>query len=133
MNCGAMRPTLPAFRFGIRSGMQAECTRGRRVTRIYDIADDFVERYAVLDPVSATGEGIAGHDHELTDYSPAGSDARVALAREARAALDAAAQNGERDRIAAEMMTERLDLVVSQYEQGEELRDLRVLGSPLQS
>ncbi|MDQ1467906.1 MAG: hypothetical protein QOH10_2321, partial [Actinomycetota bacterium] len=103
------------------------------MTKIYEIADDYVERSAALDPVSATAEGIAGHDHELTDYSPAGSDARVALARETVAALDRAAPSGERDRIAAESMRERLDLVVSQHEQGEDLRDLRVLGSPLQS
>jgi uncharacterized protein (DUF885 family) len=103
------------------------------VTKIYEIADDYVERSAALDPVSATGEGIAGHDHELTDYSPAGSEARAALARTTVAALDAAPVAGDRDRIAAEMMRERLDLVVSQHEQGEELRDLRVLGSPLQS
>jgi uncharacterized protein (DUF885 family) len=103
------------------------------VTKIYEIADDYVERYAALDPVSATGEGIAGHDHELTDYSPAGTAARVALARETLAALDAANEAGDRDRIAAEMMHERLELAVSQEEQGEELRELRVLGSPMQS
>ena len=103
------------------------------MTKIYEIADDFVERSAVLDPVSATGEGIAGHDHELTDYSPAGSDARAALAHDALSALDAAPVAGDRDRIAAEMMRERLALAVSQHEQGEDLRDLRVLGSPLQA
>jgi uncharacterized protein (DUF885 family) len=103
------------------------------VTKIYEIADDYVERYAALDPVAATGEGVAGHDHQLTDYSPAGTAARVALARETLAALDAATAAGDRDRIAAEMMHERLGLVISQEEQGEELRDLRVLGSPMQS
>jgi uncharacterized protein (DUF885 family) len=110
-----------------------EAARGTSVTRIYEIADDYVKRSAALDPVSATGDGIAGHDHELTDYSPAGAETRTALAREALAALQAAAATGERDRIAAEMMRERLDLAVSQNEQGEELRDLRVLGSPLQA
>lgn len=103
------------------------------MTRIYEIADDYVERNAALDPVGATGEGIAGHDHELTDYSPEGTEARVALARETLAALAVAHEEGDRDRIAAEMMRERLDLVVSQHEQGEDLRDVRVLGSPLQS
>ncbi len=103
------------------------------MTRIYEIADDYVEHSAALDPVSATADGIAGHDHELTDYSPAGSETRTALAREALAALEAAPATGDRDRIASEMMRERLDLAVSQNEHGEELRDLRVLGSPLQA
>jgi uncharacterized protein (DUF885 family) len=103
------------------------------VTKIYEIANDYVERSAALDPVGATGEGVAGHDHELTDYSPEGSAARAALARETLLALDAETPAGDRDRIASEMMRERLELAVSQYEHGEELRDLRVLGSPLQS
>jgi uncharacterized protein (DUF885 family) len=103
------------------------------VTKIYEIANDYVERSAALDPVGATGEGVAGHDHELTDYSPEGSAARAALARETVLALGAETPAGDRDRIASEMMRERLELAVSQYEHGEELRDLRVLGSPLQS
>ena len=103
------------------------------MTKIYEIADDYVDRSAALDPVSATGDGVAGHEHELTDYSPAGSEARVAAARDTLTALAGAAPTGERDRIAAEMMRERLELAVSQNEQGEDLRDLRVLGSPLQS
>jgi len=103
------------------------------VTKIYEIANDYVERSAALDPVGATAEGIAGHDHELTDYSPEGSAARAALARETLLALDAETPAGDRDRIASEMMRERLELAVSQHEHGEELRDLRVLGSPLQS
>jgi uncharacterized protein (DUF885 family) len=134
MNCGAMRPTLPASCSQPRSRpAEINDREGTTVTRIYDIADDFVERSAALDPIGATGDGIAGHEHELTDYSPEGAEARVALARETLVALDAAVVAGDRDRIAAEMMRERLDLAVSQYEQGEELRDLRVLGSPLQS
>ncbi|HEX4491439.1 MAG TPA: DUF885 domain-containing protein [Acidimicrobiia bacterium] len=103
------------------------------MTRIYDIADEYVERYAALDPVSATAEGIAGHDHELTDYSPAGSDARDALARETLAALAAASVEGDRDRIASEVMRERLELGTLQHDEGDELRELRVLGSPMQS
>ena len=103
------------------------------MTKIYEIADDYVERSAALDPIGATGEGVAGHDHELTDYSPEGSAARGALARETLLALEAETPAGDRDRIASEMMRERLDLAVSQHEQGEDVRDLRVLGSPLQS
>lgn len=103
------------------------------MTKIYEIADGYVERSAALDPVSATSDGVAGHDHELTDYSPAGSEARATAARETLTTLAGATPTGERDRIAAEMMRERLELAVSQNEQGEDLRDLRVLGSPLQS
>ena len=44
--------------------------------------------YAALDPIAATDAGIAGHEHELTDYSPAGAEARDRLDRETLAALD---------------------------------------------
>ena len=48
---------------------------------VFQLADHYVERFAALDPVSATGEGIGGHDHEMTDYSPSGSDERAELDR----------------------------------------------------
>ena len=44
---------------------------------IFELTDRYVERFAALDPLSATGEGIVGHDHEMTDFSPAGSDERA--------------------------------------------------------
>ena len=28
---------------------------------VYELADAYVERFAALDPLSATGEGITGH------------------------------------------------------------------------
>ena len=38
---------------------------GFRYASIDDIAAEFVERAAALDPCYATYAGIAGHDHEL--------------------------------------------------------------------
>ena len=37
---------------------------------VFELAEAYVERFAALDPVSATGEGIGGHDHELTEAGP---------------------------------------------------------------
>ena len=56
---------------------------------VYDLAEHYVERFAALDPLSATGEGITGHDHEMTDYSPAGAAERAELDRSTLRALDA--------------------------------------------
>ena len=58
--------------------------------RVYEIADQYVLAYAALDPIAATDAGIAGHDDELTDFSPEGSEARDRLDRDTLAALDAA-------------------------------------------
>ena len=37
---------------------------------INELSDKYVEAYARLDPIAATFDGISGHDHELTDFSP---------------------------------------------------------------
>ena len=48
---------------------------------VYAIADRYVDEYAALDPCMATYLGIVGHDHEMTDYSPAGLAQRDEFAR----------------------------------------------------
>ncbi len=98
-----------------------------------DIADHYVERHASLDPISATMEGIAGHDAEMTDYSPDAAEERAEHDRATLRALDAMPPLDERGRIAAEMMRDRLQIGVDLYGLGEHLRDLNVLGSPVQS
>jgi uncharacterized protein (DUF885 family) len=101
-------------------------------TSVFQIADEYVERFAALDPVEATDYGITGHEAEMTDYSPEGIEARAESDRAALTALDAAAPRDERDRIAADSMRERLLVRVEQHDAGERLRDLRVIGSPVQ-
>ncbi len=102
------------------------------MSEVYDIADRYVLAYAALDPIAATDAGIAGHDHELTDFSPAAGDERDRLDRDTLAALERANRTDDRDRIAADVMTERLQLAVALHEAGEELRALRIIGSPVQ-
>ena len=98
----------------------------------YALADAYVERFAALDPLAATGEGITGHDHEMTDYSPDGIDERAEHDRATLRALDATPVVGDADRIAADVLRERLQLAIEEHDAGERLRDLRVLGSPVQ-
>src|SRR5207253_422190 len=43
----------------LRSPRQQECEL--MSSPVYDLADRYVERFAALDPLAATGEGIAGH------------------------------------------------------------------------
>jgi uncharacterized protein (DUF885 family) len=103
------------------------------MTPVYEIADRFVEAYAAVDPVSATGMGVAGHDGEMTDYSPDGQEASADLYRKTLAELAAADPENERDRIAAEVMRESLELRLERYEAGEHYRGLSIIGSPFQS
>ena len=103
------------------------------MTRIYDIADEYVERFAALNPIGATSVGVSGHDAEMTDFSPQGAEARANLDRETIASLEAASAEGERDRIAREAMIDELRVGLDTFDAGEHLRDLNILGSPLQS
>ncbi|MEZ4553935.1 MAG: DUF885 domain-containing protein [Dehalococcoidia bacterium] len=101
-------------------------------SRVYEIASEYVDRAAALHPLGATHMGVAGHDHEMTDYSPQGEDERAAFEREMLAALEAAPLEGERDRIAREAMAERLRLHLEMHEAGEQYQSLNILFSPFQ-
>lgn len=102
------------------------------MTKIYDIANDYVEKYAQQNPNSATAIGIPGYDHLMSDFSPAGADANDALNRQTIASLESATEENDRDRIAKEAIIDDLQISIDQHEAGEQYRSLRVLGSPLQ-
>ena len=55
---------------------------------VYALSDQYIEKQAELDPGTATYLGIAGHDHEMTDFSPAGHEARAQLDRDTLAQLN---------------------------------------------
>ena len=103
------------------------------MSRVYEIADGYVDRFAALDPVSATAVGIAGHDGEMTDYSPDGAASQAELARETLRSLGEVAEADDRDRVAAGLVREELGLALELYEAGHHLRALNVLHCPLQS
>ncbi|KQR12465.1 DUF885 domain-containing protein [Cellulomonas sp. Leaf334] len=90
-------------------------------------------QYATLDPLAATSMGIAGHDHEMTDHSPAGLAARAELTRSTLQALDGAAPTDEIDQITLAAMRERLGLELELHEAGEFLRDLNNIACPVQN
>lgn len=78
------------------------------MTAIYDIASDYVDQIALLDPITATGIGVQGHDAEMTDFSPDGVVAHSKLRQDTLAKLAAAPITGDRDRIAKEAMEDVL-------------------------
>jgi uncharacterized protein (DUF885 family) len=102
------------------------------VSEIYDLSDRYVERYAALDPVAATLEGLTGHDDEMTDFSPDGYEERNEHDRAALDALGTATIEGDRDRIAADVLREMLETNLELYDTGEHLRTLNIIASPVQ-
>jgi uncharacterized protein (DUF885 family) len=103
------------------------------VSRIYDIAARHIDDLAALDPVLATALGLPGHEREMTDYSPDGVKARADLSRDTIAHVTEAPPESDRDRIARDVMVERLGAQLDLFDACEYLRDLKTLASPLQS
>src|SRR5215213_2426793 len=102
------------------------------VSRVYELADGYVERAAAMDPLAATIRGVRGHDGAMTDLSPDGIAARAALDADVLAAVRSAPVDGDRDRVARDLLVERLELAGELHAAGEELRALGILGSRVQ-
>ncbi|HUJ07948.1 MAG TPA: DUF885 domain-containing protein [Streptosporangiaceae bacterium] len=97
---------------------------------IREIADRYVLALADLDPILATSLGLRPGEDRLPNLSPAGEEARDALARatiaELDSALSAAAQAGREpagdERRCARLLRERLEAGLAMSAQGEHLR-----------
>jgi hypothetical protein len=94
------------------------------MTPMFRFADDFVTRWAALDPV-----GIGGFLSEpfraATDYGPDGHEAWADLMSSTLSELDSVPVTSDRDRLAALHMRERLEAWLAWHQAGEPLRDLR--------
>ena len=93
---------------------------------VFELADRYVSAVAELDPIAATHLGVPGHDHELPDYSPAGTRAQARLAAATLAELaslvDTAGSLDDDDRVAALSMRERLGSLLDMEEAGQPRR-----------
>ena len=99
---------------------------------IGDIAAEYVERAAALDPFWAALAGVAGHDHEMPDLSADGFAGRAELDRSTLAALEAAEAPGLGEQAARAAMAERLALAVERYDAGDTTSELNVIASWVQ-
>ena len=104
----------------------------RPATAIDAIADAYTNRLAELDPLAATEMGISGHDHQMTDLSPAGHAEQAQLSKDTLAQLATAVPADDVDGITVAAMTDRLRLELELHEAGEYLAQLNVIASPLQ-
>ena len=107
-------------------------TTRREPTAIDALADAYVDDVVALSPIEATYLGIAGHDTELDDHSPAGYAAQADLARATLTRLAALDPVDDVDRVTVAAMRERLGLQVERHEAGADV-SIDVISSPLQS
>jgi uncharacterized protein (DUF885 family) len=101
------------------------------VGHIDDIANQYVDDWAQLDPIGATETGVGGYDDRLTDLSPEGYAALADLDRRTLAELDMIQPGNERERVAQEAMRERLTLALARYDAGEVTSEMNVIASGL--
>jgi uncharacterized protein (DUF885 family) len=100
---------------------------------IFAFADEIVERLAASSPLFATEAGVPGYDHLLPDYSVAQQRRdQEQLVRDLQT-LDTLDAHSDVDRIAADVIRERLSVQLALYEADEERRTFSVLNSPVSS
>jgi len=104
----------------------------RPTTDVDRIANDYLDALVELSPITATAMGIAGHDEDLDDFSPAGHAAIADLGGKTLDALALATPGDDIDRVTIAAMQERLGLEAETYAAGIDLMSLNVLASPLQ-
>ena len=97
-----------------------------------ELADAYVDDACALDPMTATYLGVKGHDDEVTDYSPAGVDARADLTRRVLHRVSDMVPSDDVDRVTAAAMAERLGLDLEIHDAGLAYGVLNVLASPAQ-
>ncbi|MEA5054771.1 MAG: DUF885 domain-containing protein [Propionicimonas sp.] len=104
----------------------------REPSAIDAIAETYTAKLAALDPLAATGFGLKGYDHLMTDYSPSGHAERADLDRATLRELARAVPADPTDQVTLAAMRDQLGLRVDLFDAREYTADLNVIASPLQ-
>ncbi|MDQ4490389.1 DUF885 domain-containing protein [Sinomonas sp. ASV486] len=107
-------------------------TTHREPTAVDGIANEFTAKLLELEPALATELGYPGHETEYPDYSPAGLNALLSLARDTLAGLESATPTDGIDEVTVDAMRERLGLEVERHESGWVAAELNNIDSPAQ-
>jgi uncharacterized protein (DUF885 family) len=95
-----------------------------------ELADAHLAHMAQLDPCGASRMSIGGSEGDLTDYSPAGVEARADRMRETLAALAKLAPNAD-EAVTAHLLGERVGAALAQHEAGDALGLLGMINGPV--
>jgi uncharacterized protein (DUF885 family) len=95
------------------------------MAEVFRLCDDYLARWAALDPVAAGMRGLSEAFGAATDYGPDGYGAREELITSTLAALEPIPVTSEADRLAAAFLRERLESQLAWHRIGEPLRLLR--------
>jgi hypothetical protein len=89
---------------------------------VFRLCDEYVTRWAALDPVAAGMQGLTGVFGAATDYGPDGFAARAELIAATLDALEPMSLASDADRLAAGLLHERLEAELAWHRCGEPLR-----------
>jgi uncharacterized protein (DUF885 family) len=101
------------------------------ISPVFNFANELVERLAESDPLFATEAGIPGYDHLLPDFSTEKSRRDLHQTVSDLQTLETLEDRGDVDRIAREVIRERLSVQLALLEADEERRTFSVLNSPV--
>ncbi|GAC1368208.1 MAG: DUF885 domain-containing protein [Pseudarthrobacter sp.] len=104
----------------------------RPLSSIDAVADAYADTLIRLNPSFATELGLAGHETEYPDFSPAGIAEFAAGARKALSALAGLAPADDVDAVTLDAMRERLGLQLEIHESGWDEANLNNIDSPAQ-
>ena len=105
----------------------------QQLSPVYQLSDQYIEQLADSDPGLATALGIAGYDHEMTDFSPKGHEQRHQITQATFNKLNSLDTTTDRDRLAAGVLRNSLEMSTLEYDAGEHLRSIRVLAGDVDS
>lgn len=113
---------------------QPATTQAERTPTALDrLADEYVETVVHLDPYTASSLGVPGHDHEVTDYSPAAEAERAQAARELLSRIAEVPDEDAADAVTRAALRERLGLQLELAEGHRDTAMVNNLASVLQS
>jgi uncharacterized protein (DUF885 family) len=95
------------------------------MTEVFRLCNDYVTRWAALDPVAAGRAGLSEAFGAATDYGPDGTAAQADLIASTLAELGSVTVTSETDRLAADFLRERLEAQRAWFRLDEPLRLIR--------
>jgi uncharacterized protein (DUF885 family) len=98
---------------------------GLGMTPVFRLCDAYVSRWAALDPVMASSQGLREPFAAATDYGPEGIAARAELITSTLAAVTDTAVTSADDELAVALLRERLLAEAAWQDTGEPLREVR--------
>ena len=103
------------------------------MSKIFEIADGFVETLAELNPIVATYLGVPGYDHLMPDYSPDAMARSNAAEKDVLQRIKSERSGSVAERRCSETVQEEMTWSIDQHELGLHYSGMNILHSPVQS